>query len=400
MNAAAGNAIGLRVWAEAVVVAALVFAASCLIERPARQSLSFGATYEAMAAHPFAFAGWFPHRVLLPAIAHVLELTGDRFYLASHGTAVLLLVVAHFAARRFGCRFVDAMLVTTALGFSGAVQTYKSHVGYPDSLNFTFLLASLLALRHTVWFWAFQALSLFTHEQSLFFVPFLLLVRRHRADARLWRDLSWLAAIGMVYAAFRVWVMTMAPQGVKPDYYFGNGYFPLGFLGVLYLAMMWAVLSFGPTLPLLGWLWVRRQADWERSALLLLVAGIVGIYAVAHDFNRFVNFLFLPLLGAQVRLLRERNGRYVLLGMITAQVLVWLEIQPRVTQMMFKVIGESGCLTGKPADLALLVTWVLPRTWPAVLLCALALVALLGAGAWLGRRARMTTGSLHASEGQ
>jgi len=374
-----------RTWVEAAVVAAAVFYVSCLVEAPGRAGFSFGATYQRMAEDPFAFRYEFPHRPLLPLLAHVLGLTGTRFWIASQGTSVLLLVVAHVAARQFGARFVDAVLVTAAVGLSGVTQLYKSHVGYPDSLTCTFLLASVLLHRHTAWCWGLQALSVFAHEQAFFFWPFLLMVRRHRAGVPLRRDLPAMLAIAAVYAAFRVWLAQRAPEGITPGFYFGNGYFPLGFLGVLYLAMMQAVLSFGPTLPLLGWLWARPREEWERRALLLLAAGIVGIYMIAHDFNRFVNFLFLPLLGAEVRFLRQCGARPVLAGMLVVQVLVTLYVATPVSRAVAEHVMACGAI-GAPANLRLLMTCVLPRVWPTVLLFVVILVALLGAGAVWARR--------------
>jgi hypothetical protein len=384
-------AVGWRLWVEAVLVAAAVFWMSCWVEAPAHHAVSFGDTYRKMADHPFAFAEMFPHRPLLPMLANLLGLVGDQFWKAAEGTAVLLLVVVHVAARRWGAAFLDAVLVTAAAGLGGATQLYKSQVGYPDSLTFTFLLGSVVAIRSAGLCWSLQFVSLFAHEQAMFFWPLLLLLRRRCAGASLLRDVPWLLGTAVLYGAFRVWLAGRAPAGITPGFYFGNGYFPLGFLGVLYLSMIQAVLVFGPTLPLLGWGWERRRADWERTAMLLLLAGIVGIYLLAHDFDRFVNFLFLPLLVAQVRFLRDMRSRAILLGMLAAQAFVTRYVLLDVAKALAEPVIACGAAVGDPARLYLLITCALPRIWPAVLLFAVLLVLLVGAGA-VAARARTSDG--------
>ena len=125
---------------EALAAAAATWWLSCIAERPRTAPFSFGETFAAMADHPLGvvehgvrtFGGQFPHRVLLPLLAHLLGLTGDRFHLAAHGAAVLLLAAVYWCARRVGALRLDALLVTAAIAFGGATQTYKSHVGYPD----------------------------------------------------------------------------------------------------------------------------------------------------------------------------------------------------------------------------------------------------------------------------
>src|SRR5262245_17047308 len=291
---------------EALAAAAATWWLSCIAEQPKTAPTSFGVTFAEMAEHPFGVVvngvrtcgGQFPHRVLLPLLAHLLGLTGDRFHLAAHGTAVLLLVAVYWCARRVGALRLDSLLVTAAVAFGGATQTYKSHVGYPDSLSFTLLLLAAMAVRSGPWFWLLNLLGAFAHEQVFFFVPLLLLLRRKLAAADWRADALGLLVMAGTYGLFRLWLGAHVSGAIAPGSYFGNGYFPLGFLGVIYLATVWCVLMFGTMLPVLAWAFVHRRAAWEAWALALLVAGITGIYAVAHDFNRFVNFLFLAVLFA------------------------------------------------------------------------------------------------------
>jgi hypothetical protein len=379
------------------------FALSCLVERPLGHGFSFGLTYQQMSVDPLAFEGLFPHRVLLPLLANLLSLSGPSFHYAAHGSAALLLVLVALTAQRLGTNLLDTALLTLACALGGATQLYKSHVGYPDSLSFVLLLAAVLAVRHGPLAWGLLLLGAFAHEQVLFFAPFLVWLRCRVAGARPRGELGPLLAVVAVYALFRLAIHHDDGKAVAPHYYFGNGYFPLGFVGVLYLAMVQVVLVFGLQLPALTYAYRAglqtpraAQPHWQRPALWLYVAAIVGIYAVAHDFNRFVNFLFLPLLFGWRELLRRPGGRLLLVASLLAQVVVTRFVVMPVVQVFFAPMAECGCLTGVPSELQKLVTYVLPRVWPHVAGAAVLLGLLLAGGGWLARRQNRPAGAFEA----
>lgn len=366
---------------------ALAFWLSCLVEAPGTNGFSFGLTYQQMSEAPLALRGLFPHRILLPALANVLGLDGPRFHLAAHGSAALLLALVFWAARRLRCGMHEAALLTLACALGGATQVYKSHVGYPDSLSFVMLLAAALSLRNGAAMYSFLLLGALAHEQVLFFLPALLWLRRTLAGTDWRRDAVGTAAVLAVYGAFRWYVHRHAADDIPPSYYFGNGYFPLGFLGVLYLALVQVVLAFGVQLVALPFAFRRGVAvpvatrggerTWQRPALLLYGLAIVAIYLVAHDFNRFVNFLFLPLLVAWRELLRCRRGAWLLLSALLLQAIVTRYVMMPVAQQFYAPMLACNCLTGVPADLQQLITYVLPRVWPWVAGAALLLAGLL-----------------------
>ncbi len=382
----------------ACAIGLVAFGVSCLVEAPGTTGFSFGLTYQQMSVDPFAMQGLFPHRILLPALAHLLSLDGDRFFLAAHGTAALLLMLVAFAARRLGAGPLDTLLLTSAAALGGATQLYKSHVGYPDSLSFLLLLAAVLAVRSGAGAWLLLLLGALAHEQVLFFAPCLLWLRKSLAGADWRRELLVAGMAVAAYAVFRAFVHGGAADDLEPGYYVGNGYFPLGFLGVLYLAAVQLALVFGPQLIALpyahrhGLVSPRAAPDgaphWQRPALWLFLLGILGIYAVAHDFQRFINFLFLPLLIAQRELLRRPGGRWVLAGAVLLQTLATKFLLMPVSLEFLAPMQACHCLTGVPRDLQKLVTDVLPVVWPYVVGALAALAAVLAAGAALARRSR------------
>jgi hypothetical protein len=385
----------LQILLFALLAGPAAWALSCLVERPLGHGFSFGLTYQQMSNAPFALGGLFPHRILLPLLGNLTGLSGPDFYLAAHASAVLLLVLVAFAAVRFGAGWLDASLLTLACALGGATQLYKSHVGYPDSLSFALLLGAMLTVRTAVWPWVLMLLGALAHEQTLFFAPCLVWLRLALGGSTLRREALPALAIVVLYAGFRWWIHGDAKDDLEPQYYFNNGYFPLGFVGVLYLAMVQVVLVFGIqliALPFAHRMGVQAPAaptdrpNWQRPALWLYLLAILAIYAVAHDFNRFVNFLFLPLLVAWRELLRRPYGRAVLVSAMVVQIAVTKFAVMPIVQTFFAPMAECGCLTGVPKELQKLVTFVLPRVWPYVAGAALLLAGLLAAGVALARR--------------
>mgnify|MGYP007073215063 FL=1 len=312
-------------WPLALVVGAGVFGLSCLTEEAQRRTLNFGTEYAQMATEPFALLGKYPHRILGPLVAHALGLDGERYWMFAHGCAVALLALVFATAARFGAGLAGAALLTLVIGFTGTVQIFKGHTGYPDTITFLLLTATILAYRRPAPFWALQLLNALNHEQVLFFWPWLLWWRRRDPNAR-WRDDAIGAtAVLAIYVAWRLYVGARAEtQLLTMEHYLGLGYFPVGTLGLAALNVLSTFIWFG-LLPI--WVAWHAFADgWRRAGagIVLFLICLHAVFGVAHDVYRFTCFLFVPVLFAGVRLLERPRGALVvgLTGAASAVVIV------------------------------------------------------------------------------
>ncbi|HEX5052099.1 MAG TPA: hypothetical protein VFZ65_10025 [Planctomycetota bacterium] len=305
-------------WPLALAVGVGVFFVTCLTEPAETHTLNFGTEYGEMAKAPFALLGKFPHRLLAPLVAHVLGLAGERYWMFAHGCTMLLIAMIFATAERHGARPWQALLLTTVIGFTGTIQIYKGHVGYPDPITWALMLATILAVRRPVLFWSLQFLNVMHHEQILFFWPWLL-YWRHRDD---WRTAkSWLPDVlgGAVAAgAYYLWcayVHHHAPtQLLTTEHYEKVNYFPIGTIGLTALNLLSTYIWFGALPVIIAW---HVFFDgWRRVGfgVALYLVSLHAVFGVAHDVYRFTCFLFVPLLFAGLRLMTQRAGWVTLLG--------------------------------------------------------------------------------------
>lgn len=364
-------------WMSALVVGAGVFWLTCLTEPAQRATLNFGTEYGQMATDPFGLVGKFPHRILSPLVANVLGLGGDRYGLFAHGCTALLIAMWFAAARLLGANWWQALLLTTTLAFTGTVQLFKGHVGYPDPVTFLLLTATIVAVERPRWFWGLQFLSLMHHEQILFFWPWLLYWRHHSARREQfpsegsgplrWRDdLIGGAVVVALYVAWRFYVGANAQnQTLTMEHYSALDYFPVGTLGLASLNVLSTYIWFG-LLPLLV-AWHGFRDGWRRAGIgiLLFIVCQHAVFGVAHDVYRFTCFLFVPVLFAGLRLLREPFGALVLL-LLAVESIVAIKLQAPV----FVEIGTAVLVEQTPNGLAVrpdpvhtIVPEVIPAFW-------------------------------------
>lgn len=366
----------------ALAVGVGVFFLTCMVEPAQHATLNFGTEYARMATDPFGLIGSFPHRILSPLLAHLLGLAGDRYWMFAHGVTALMIAVVFAAARRHNASFWQSLTLTTVIGFTGTVQIYKGHVGYPDPLTFLLLTASLMALERPLVFWALMLLDVLHHEQIFFFWPWLL-YRRRVAGARLWHDLLGVAAVAGAYVGWRYYVGAHAVnEKLTLDHYLGLTYFPVGTLGLASLNVVSTYIWFGVLPVLVCW---HAFVDGFRRAgfgILLYVLSIFAIFAVAHDVYRFTCFLFVPVFFAGLRLLRERDGGLILahLGVATVAAVVLQR------QVFVDVAGEV--MKHLPTPVPSIVPEVIPAMWGTFAWYGGALLATLVVGWAWARRTR------------
>ncbi|MEO6598023.1 MAG: hypothetical protein ABIP94_25040 [Planctomycetota bacterium] len=379
-------------WPLALLVGTGVFFLTCLVEPAETHTLNFGAEYGEMAKAPLALVGKFPHRVLGPLVAHVLGFAGERYWMFAHGCTALLIAMIFAAAVHFGARWWQAMLLTTVIAFTGTIQIYKGHVGYPDPITFLLLTATLMAARRPGLFWSLQALNLLNHEQILFFWPWLL-YWRHRSGgevggARGLPDVVGGVVVASAYVLLRLVVGAEAQgQTLTMAHYLGLTYFPVGTLGLAVLNLGSTFIWFG-LLPVLIF-WHAFADGWQRAGagIVLFVLCQHAMFGVAHDVYRFTCFLFVPLLFAGLRLVQRPHGAIILaalgaasVGAIVLQREVFVKIAITVMQNL-------------PDTVPAIVPKVIPELWGTFTLYGIALLASAGIGFAWARRDRGVLGA-------
>ncbi|MSR40099.1 MAG: hypothetical protein EXS02_14850 [Planctomycetes bacterium] len=396
----------------AVCVGGLCYFVTEWFVPPSLDCFSYGKDYQALSADPLALGGQLPHRILGPALAFALGLGGPMYpqFMRLCG-ALLLMTVFWFCGRRGS--FIDALLITIGVAVTGALQTYRSVVGFPDQLSFAMLLLAVAAVRRPVLFFGINFLSLCNHEVLLFLVPWLLWHRR-LAGARFWQDLIGLSVIGALYVAFRFFIsMHVAQATLDANWYAGKSLFPLGTLWLWLLSFGYWVIDFGPMLAIVAFAAFSRSHG-QRIALLLFVGGIFAIYSVVYvyDFFRFGSALCVPLVLASICFLqpmqdrtefalREDEGvfwrRLFYLALIVGTAFACAAWHPGAGNILLRPEGyalafdmdritlmccvdEAGNLDFKKAF-----TCVVPKIWPQLAMLSAELIALTALGGLLAR---------------
>ena len=337
MSSSARPVAGLATeWLLAAVVGGVLWWAGELLMPAASEPFGgHGQRFAEMAQAPLSFEGAFPQRVLWPSLAWLFGVFGMSPVAFSHLCSAALLAVVFWFARRRTHHAVDALLATAAIAASGAVLVYKSMACFSDSLNLLLMVLLVhFAARPRV-FWSLVLLSALSHEMVFFFWPWLVYLRCCNGG-NVWRESLALAVAIGVYAGFRAPIQ--GPYGVL--YYIDNNiWVPWG------LPLMWALwlllvlVEFGPLLVAVAWAsrdgaLAQPAALGGRWGLALYIAGALPLMLLAYDVMRFAAFALLPVLLGLLALLRARNGRFVVTGLLLAQCACYLWLHP--------VVGEQG----------------------------------------------------------
>lgn len=369
-----------------LLVGGAVFAASSVFHEPVPHTVNFGKLYQTISADPFDFPGIFPHRILMPLTAWAVGLGGQDFWLFHHACSVLFLALLFCFCRAKGSSILDASLITVTIGFSAVVQTYKFHVGYPDLVTYGLLLLSLMALRRDGWFWLTVALNVFNHDQFLFYVPWLLILRWQTVGWRWRAELVGGVTTLAAYAAWRVYINSaLTPAQVAdqltPSWYWERLYFPLGTVGLSALAVVASVVQLGPLLILIFWGIARGVRGSDGLSMLVLAGVLVAIFAIAHDVNRFVNILFVPIVFASIQCTQTLRGRAAFAFLSAAMIVSYTLLNTPVLERLQTTSLE--CLIMQ--DMSRMTTCVIPKLWWLFAAGGTAMLACAVIGFWWGR---------------
>ena len=362
----------------AAAVGAAAFGLSCLMQPAPAATWAMGVEYELMSADPLGCVGRFPHRIVGPGLAHVVGLGGPRYAIFGHAMVAVFLACVFVVAVRQRCTMLGAALLTGVVAATGAVEVFKSHVGYTEPISFSLLLVSTLVLHRPGWFWALQLIGLANHEETVFLWPWLLWLKRR--EAGLGRaDVTFGALAVGAYLVLRWWSHRAAQHVLSFEYYWADQQLPA--IAGLWVMLAVSIVVYMGVLPVL-WAWHAWSDGFWRAGIgiCLQVAAIFVMAMLATDVWRFATFLVLALVPAGIRLLQQPRGAVVLaaLGVATGVAVV----QQRETV----AIVVQAMMRYDPEFWSRVVTHFVPEAWPMFAGYGLAIVVMVLAGRWWARR--------------
>ena len=380
----------LSSWFVAAIVGALGTALAGLLTAPASAPFpGHGEDFARQAADPFSLVGAFPQRILWPLLAHLGGRLGIGPAMFSQVCSGFLLAVVFWSCRRRSASVVDALLVTAAVGATGAVQLYQLMTCHSDSLNWALMLLLVHHVGRRTVFWPLVLLCALSHEMIFFFAPWLVYLR-WRQSGLLGVECASLAAVVALYQLWRMLVRSIGHvQGYDVQYYLTNHWLPWGTPGLWLLWAMMLVVEFGPILAVVVWAWRTDRLSMGPAGPWLLLAGVLSLMVFAYDVQRFASYAFLPLVLGSVPLLALPGGRAVYAGLWGAGICSYLGLHWAKGQAggwVFDRVSGLMLEQGVPFDHARFFTAVLPLVWPAALGFAAAAAAIFAFGFWLARR--------------
>lgn len=290
---------------------------SCLVEPARSVPHGFGIQWATMSEDPLAFTGQLPHRLLTPLLAHALGLTGVSYTDFTRLSGAAMLALVFFVARKRGALRLDALLITLAIAFTGAVQIYKrGMIGYCDNVGFSLFAIAWLVRRNGFVFWPVWFLNLVNHDMAAFFLPWAWFLRREVGALRRWDALGAVLVL-LAYWGYRRYVAAHAAAWEYDEGYFlANCFLPFHFVWLWFLAACHLLLQFGPMLVVLVWHACREWPERERVGTGLVLLGMGGVFCFAYDVMRHSNLIFLPIVFASTRFLVDVRSRVVYLFLI------------------------------------------------------------------------------------
>ncbi len=371
-------------WLQATIVGAAVLGLAALLTPPILVPFAgHGVDFAHQAAEPWSLIGQFPQRILWPALAHLCGLGGDRSPVFSQISSGILLAVVFWFCRRHGAAAVDALLVTLAVGLTGAVQLYQVMTCHSDTWNWILMLLLVHHVARRLVFWPLVLLCALSHEMIFFFAPWLVYLR-WRQSRCLWAEVAALFVVVGVYQVWRTVVKSVgAVQGYDVAYYLHNHWLPWGTLGLWLLLGMMLVIEFGPILAVVVWGWREDHFGWGRFGPCLYAGCVLSLMAFAYDVQRFASYAFLPLVLASIPFLQWPRGRRVYITLLVLGVGSYLAFHWAPGQAggwVFDRVSGMMLFHGVPFVHVKFFTEVLPRVWLSALGFAVAVAAIVVAG--------------------
>lgn len=388
----------LALWLQALLVGAAVLGLAWLLQPPLMVPFpGHGEYFAEQSVDPWSLQGKFPQRVLWPLLAHLCGLGGARSPIFSQLSSGLLLAVVFWFCRRRGARALDALLVTTAVGITGAVQLYQVMSCHSDTWNWILMLLMVHHVARRFVFWPLVFVCALSHEMIFFFAPWLVYLRWQQSLCLVPELVALVAAAGL----YQVWRTVVKAFGSVPSfdvyYYLDHHWLPWGTLGLWLLLVLMLLVEFGPLLAVVAWGFGETRFGWGTLGPWLYGGCVLSLMAFAYDVPRFACYTFLPLVLASIPFLQRPRGRTVYAVLLLLSVVTVFGTHLRLGQdggWVFERARQLIRSHGVLEEHRRFFTDALPAAWPWALLVAALAFVVLAAGTWLRRYLGPTTGSV------
>ncbi len=205
-------------------IAFVLLALAAIYVRPELNYTHAGLWFEQLANNPFEISkdNYIAYRILTPLISYFIGLRGKLFMVTN---AIFIFIFINLVYRHFRALYsrpADAFFAAAIMTFSSVVLVTIGYSGFCDILSYVAIFAMWHWRRNIFLYTLFFAAGVFNHENILFLLPWLILIRYSDEESRI--KTTVLTVIGLVivlagYQIFRGWVASHRDVGLSLSYY-------------------------------------------------------------------------------------------------------------------------------------------------------------------------------------
>ena len=343
-----------------LLVAAACFAVTIPLIGIELEATFMGTSYAEMSLDPLGGHGPHPERFLSPLLGSLVGLSGDRYWLFSHGMLVVFLALAHRLVLKKSNSHIWAIAFTLGLAVSGTVEVYRGLVGYSDPTTYCILSLCIFYLHRPRVLWLLLGLNLLNHGLTLFMWPWLLYERSR--IARLTRSDVVMAVVAMAvyFFARSQLIEPKATPVFSASWYFTTINWAQA-IELWVLTVPALVFCFGPLLIVMMWDLVGSRRRQSIIGFALFLGSMAAVMVLAIDIFRFVGLLAFPMLAAMYRRLQPSKRS---LWTLVAAVGLMLAMLPLQRMLCDYLLQRHVEFTMQGLTYPML-AGVVPACWPA-----------------------------------
>jgi hypothetical protein len=310
-------------WAEArcgrrgaaALWAAILIAIAAVYVTPALHGINHGGLYARLADVPFnppTSCNVLQSRILTPAAAHILGLTGERYILLPLLMAAVLLAIVYAAFRRRRFEPSESVGAAALIAFSSPLLFLLHFPGYTDTTTYVLVYGAFLCAHHALIWPVLLAAAFLNHESAVFLFPWFVcsLLWRRPGWTAITVGLSLLGILLLGVRAYHVEIHRLCPGAFSTHTFLDERriWANLRTIAVFFPWGVFEAFKLFWFLPLAGAsaLWARGR-KMETLLLALPVLGALAQLPLATDTSRLMGLAF-PAVLLSLEPLRDAWG--------------------------------------------------------------------------------------------